>query len=129
MIDRLRPWLPAIAWMAAIFVVSHQPKSGLPDFQTWDLLIKKSAHFLVYGLLAVLIARTGVRWSTVLLLTIAYAVADEWHQIFIPGRSGSLPDVIIDALGGVAGLFTGRRSGRKTVRSASAEPVTTRSRE
>ena len=37
-------------------------------------------------------------------LTILYAVSDEWHQAFTPGRSPSSLDVIIDGTGGLIGL-------------------------
>ena len=34
-----------------------------------------------------------------------YAGFDEFHQLFIPGRSGSFSDVLIDLRGGIIGLF------------------------
>ena len=34
----------------------------------------------------------------------AYAATDEFHQLFVPGRSGQLKDVLIDTAGGALGL-------------------------
>ena len=34
-----------------------------------------------------------------------YACTDEWHQTFVPGRSGSFQDVLIDTLGGIVALL------------------------
>lgn len=36
-----------------------------------------------------------------------YALADEWHQTFVPGRGFEWTDVRQDLLGSVAGLFLG----------------------
>jgi len=73
-------------------------------------LIKKIGHFIIFGVLAVLyfytfkgekaLANTGSAVFLVsLLLTVLYAVGDEYHQLFIPGRHSSGYDVIIDACG------------------------------
>ena len=37
-------------------------------------------------------------------LTVIYAVSDEIHQAFVPGRSAQLSDVCIDACGAAIGL-------------------------
>ena len=40
-----------------------------------------------------------------LFLAIAYALSDEWHQSFVPGRSATLSDVMVDASGALIGLL------------------------
>jgi VanZ family protein len=45
-----------------------------------------------------------------ILLTILYAVSDEYHQTFVPGRNGQLADVLIDSLGGLIALFSLRKN-------------------
>ena len=114
-------WLPAVGWMGVIFLLSHQPKADLaaaqpsaflsPDafewtlfwqiFFTvdWDTVAGKSAHVVVFGILAYLPwqARPHVRF--VLWVTILYGLSDEVHQLFIPGRTGKLSDVLFDSLG------------------------------
>lgn len=94
-------WLPMLAWMALIVYVSHQPSADIPQFGTWDLLVKKGSHFGAYFILAWLARFALGRWDWALLLTAVYAVSDEYHQTFIPGRDGNLLDVLIDTLGGL----------------------------
>ena len=107
----LHYWLPVIAWMALIFIVSDQPQ--LPRYPTGmiDLLLKKLGHLTEYAVLAVLVQRAlvqGGACSTVpvlpCLLSIVYALSDEYHQLFVPGRNGNLWDVGVDTLGAVIGL-------------------------
>ena len=38
------------------------------------------------------------------LCTFLYACSDEFHQLFIPGRSGEFRDVMIDSTGGIIGI-------------------------
>lgn len=40
-----------------------------------------------------------------LFMAIAYALSDEWHQSFVPGRSATLSDVMVDASGALIGLL------------------------
>jgi VanZ family protein len=109
-------WLPLLSWMGAIFIMSNQPKTNIPSFGVWDLLVKKGSHFLAYGVLASLALRVTdgegrkrpYLWA--LLLTILYAISDEFHQTFIPGRNGMLMDVFIDSLGGLTALFSWRKN-------------------
>lgn len=57
---------------------------------------------------------------TPLLLTIIYAISDEWHQSFVPGRSASAGDVAIDSAGACIALaavtFFKRRTSAQTFR-------------
>jgi VanZ family protein len=105
----LSRWLPLFVWMLLIFIVSAQPKQAVPSFGVWDLLVKKGSHFLAYALLAWLAWRAlgegqGLyRWAFV--LTAVYAVSDEFHQTFVPGRNGQLSDVFIDCAGGLSALI------------------------
>lgn len=105
----MKRWLPAILWMMAIFIVSHQPSTQLPHFGLLDLLVKKAAHFLAYALLALLVQRAwwpGQKsWGWALLITAVYAISDEIHQSFVPGRFSSVADIFIDASGGLSALL------------------------
>ncbi|MCA9961789.1 MAG: VanZ family protein [Anaerolineales bacterium] len=104
----VKKWIPALLWMVAIFVLSNQPKGAIPSFGLWDFLVKKGSHFLAYGLLAGLYwwaLRGGKRpFPIAFLLTFLYAVSDEWHQSFIPGRNATVMDVMIDSVGGLVML-------------------------
>jgi hypothetical protein len=112
--DYLFRWGPAITFMAFIYLLSDQPKNGgiIPDLGEMDFFLKKLAHFLEYGLLALLLLRAvrGLRpitWRLIawtLILTVLYAATDEYHQTFVPGREGRWQDVIIDASGALLAL-------------------------
>lgn len=114
MVNRWGRWLPVLLWLGAIYILSDQPKSDIPSFGVWDLLIKKGSHFLAYAVLAVLAWRMfqeGKRpYLYAIVFTILYAISDELHQTFIPGRHGALADVLIDSLGGAAALFSLRKN-------------------
>ena len=81
---------------------------------SWNQMVflRKLAHFTEYLVLAILLMnallfrmswKESVKWT--LLIGIAYAIFDEVHQLFIPGRSGNVIDMMIDSLGVVMGLF------------------------
>lgn len=90
--------------MAAIYGFSSIPSSSMPDFGAPDLFVKKGGHMLGYGLLA-LMYWYGLRFEKrsvgfALLLAVLYALSDEFHQSFVPGRHPSLVDaLVIDANG------------------------------
>ncbi len=111
--QRMAAWLPLLAWMALIYLVSDQPDIPQVGTSLLDLLVKKSLHALAYAILATLFWRAlkttprlqAAALPLALLLTIFYAASDEWHQTFVPGRSGRLSDVLIDTLGAVAAIL------------------------
>ncbi len=96
--------------MAAIFILSSRPSTQLPNFGGWDYFVKKGAHALGYGLLALAYWRglefeRGKKWLA-WLLAICYATTDEFHQRFVPGRHSSPFDVLLfDNLGAILGLI------------------------
>lgn len=79
---------------------------------TIDFYVRKTAHGIEYAALAFWIGvhfiirgykRSLMRiWS--LLLSMVYAISDEVHQLFVPGRSGQIRDVMIDTLGAFIGI-------------------------
>lgn len=106
---RIIRWLPALLMMLIIFLVSARSSSELPDFGWADRLIKKSGHVMGYALLA-LFSWHALEWKKerrflAWLVAIVYAVTDEFHQWFVPGRHPSIWDVLIfDNLGALASL-------------------------
>jgi VanZ family protein len=108
----LKRWGPAILVMGIIFIASNTSGSNIPRFGIYDLLVKKGGHMLGYALLAASFFHgldNGKRPARSLfigavLLAILYAISDEFHQSFTPGRSPAIKDVCIDTIGSIIGI-------------------------
>jgi VanZ family protein len=105
----LRLWLPVVAWAALIFALSSIPDLGT-GLGGWDLLLRKIAHAAEYAVLGALLQRALSRPGLALAIGIAYAVSDELHQFFVPGRTGSPLDVVLDAAGVMVGVALWHRT-------------------
>ena len=97
-------WGPVIIWAALIFTLSAQPTLPSATQFAFDFIFKKSAHIFVYAVLYFLIARalgkpTLKHLSLAFLLCFIYAVSDEFHQSFVPGRSPRITDLGFDSIG------------------------------
>ena len=108
-----------LAWMIVIYRFSDQPNSNDMTenmFGGFNYFVRKGAHMAEFGILFCLALncfvtfqkqhfrreRIGVllRILTVpVLFSIFYAITDEWHQSFVPGRSAVYSDVAIDSIG------------------------------
>lgn len=74
--------------------------------------VRKAAHMTEYGILSVLFYIWLGKWQfaisrrSIMAMVFAalYAVSDELHQTFVPGRAGRFSDVIIDSIGAVIGV-------------------------
>ncbi len=105
---------PPLVLMGVIFFFSAQPdlSTGLG---LWDTILRKAAHMAEYGLLWFLWYRALEVRSPLpaVVLTLAYAATDEFHQSFVEGRHGTPVDVLIDAVGvGIAVTLLTRRMAR-----------------
>lgn len=108
----LRPFLwyraPAIVYAAALFWASGMSRLPLPHLGL-DLQ-DKLLHASAYALFSLLIYRALSRPSPLVrrlhtgsaLLGIGYAVTDELHQLFVPGRQAELSDLAADIIGIIA---------------------------
>src|SRR5580704_13500141 len=127
---RLKLWWPALVWAVVIsafstgvFTSENTSRIIIPLLR-WLLphaspetlselhhLIRKSAHFIEYFILSLLVLR-GIRagrkeshlgWALVAIGIVGgYAALDEFHQSFVPGRTAAVTDVLLDTAGGVA---------------------------
>jgi len=108
--DFILKWIPALVVMGVIFWFSSQPSDALPDFNWADRVVKKGGHMLGYGFLALSYWnafdwKKEKRWL-VWMFTILYAMTDEFHQTFTPGRHPSIWDVLIfDNFGALISLW------------------------
>jgi VanZ family protein len=103
--------------MGLIFFLSAQP--DLPnlghDWLGW--LFSSAAHAFVFGVLAVLWVRVLGRgrrvWFVAFVLAMLYALSDEFHQTFVPGRVADPWDLFCDALGATLALMAFARLWRE----------------
>lgn len=127
-------YLPLLLWMAFISFASTGNFSAgntsriIGPFVLWlfpnttpeTLLVihgmtRKLAHFVEYALLGILAARAfrgspgpalRARWFLIsLAVVVVYALIDEYHQSFVPSRTGTIYDSLIDIAGGLAALL------------------------
>jgi VanZ family protein len=112
----------ALAWMAIIFWFSNQSSLFYLPEDWLDTIFKKSSHAAAYGILWLLWwLATGRRAWLALALTVGYAISDEWHQTFVPGRHGQWFDVGVDTLGALFMMFLAQsRWGRRLFDSFSS---------
>jgi VanZ family protein len=120
-------WLIVIAIESSAYLSAHNTSRILfpvlhfllgldpSHFDVWHFFIRKGGHVFGYGLLSILLFRAWretlpaignpswtLRWANISVLgTALVASLDEWHQSFIPSRTGSVQDVILDTCAGI----------------------------
>jgi glycopeptide antibiotics resistance protein len=119
-----------VAYMALILIGASVPADGdtephLLEFLLLPPTLQNLLHIPVYGLLAFLWrwclnAHMEARRATIIafLITVCFGVFQEWVQSLVPGRFGSVNDVIFDAIGAGLGLWLFYRLTRGTGRSS-----------
>lgn len=120
-LTHLLRWGPVIFWCLLIFFLSAQSKLPGPEDGVADFLFKKTAHVAVYAILYFFVFRAflGVqmkrRFLYSFLFCFAYAISDEVHQSFVPGRTATIRDVGFDVIGmiGMYGKLHGYQLLRK----------------
>jgi len=130
----LSRWAPLLAWIIFISFASSDsfsaantsriigplvlwlfPKTSAETLELIHFCIRKIAHFSEYALLGILSARAfrtsphtflQRRWFLIaIVLIVVYALLDEYHQAFVPSRTPSIFDSLIDSLGGLSALL------------------------
>ena len=138
-------WMPAFVWMILIFLGSSDALSAehtsrfIVPFLRWldpgispmaiasiHMTIRKLGHFTEYAVLAALLWRglrgtfpAGARGVLALIaffVAAGFAASDEFHQSFVPTRTASARDVMIDCVGALVAvslcaILTWRRNG------------------
>jgi len=120
-------WLIVIAIESTAYLSAHNTSRILypvlhflfgvdwERFEVWHFYIRKGGHVFGYGLLSILLFRawretlpviSGARWTwrwanIAVLGTALVASLDEWHQSYIPSRTGTVRDVILDTCAGI----------------------------
>jgi VanZ family protein len=103
----LNLWLPVILWAFLIFKFSSGTVPSASQIFWQDFAVKKIAHFLLFGVLAVLVYRALIgqgmsrKKAAIWAVSLAffYGATDEYHQMFTQGREARMRDVLIDGFG------------------------------
>ncbi|MDQ6801745.1 MAG: VanZ family protein [Acidobacteriota bacterium] len=124
----VRLWLPAFLWTAVIFAASsasfsssntggflekliHTIAGGRINptvIEVLHFMIRKLSHVAEYGILGILVYRAvraerpgrDIRWALAAILFAAVVGSlDELHQAFVPSRTATVWDTVIDTLG------------------------------
>jgi vanZ family protein len=131
-LSKIHLLLPLL-WMVVIFMLSHQSasissgQSGVfveqlrhiapsVDQQLLTFLVRKGAHIFAYFVLGILtfnalwrvdLSKFKLNYLVGLSIIVCalYAVSDEFHQLFVSGRSGEVRDIIIDSCAATVGVF------------------------
>ena len=123
----LKVWTPAGLWMVVIAIESTDYLSSfhtsrilypifhflfnmdLRHFAVWHHLIRKTGHVVGYFIMSVLAFRAwratlpaiqtwAAGWATMaFFMTALIASLDEWHQSYLPSRTGKVSDVVLDS--------------------------------
>ncbi len=104
-------WLAVVGCALLIFILSAQPGLKVSSDPGVDGPTRHLAHVVVYGLLTVLLgwSLAGRRALTARIavagafLALAYGATDEWHQTFVPSRTGRPEDLVWDGIGAILG--------------------------
>jgi VanZ family protein len=120
-------WLIVIAIESTAYLSSHNTGRILypllhflfgmdpAQFEHFHFYIRKGGHVFGYGMLSILLFRAWreslpivnganwtLRWATLAAVgTALVASLDEWHQTFLPSRTGTAWDVLLDTCAGV----------------------------
>ena len=130
---RLWPWVPALLYMALIWVISSMRVERVPiEFFPFA---DKGIHFLEFAGLGFLVTHGSLRtwttrsrlrvWAVATFIAAAWGLLDEMHQAFTPGRMADIMDFGADFLGASTGAASrtilswavGRDRGAKPPRS------------
>jgi VanZ family protein len=119
--EAARYWGPVVLYMGLIFWSSSRARpdvlSATPDYVL---------HGTAYAVLAILSVRalakrlfSGLLRAHVLggvAIAFCYGISDEFHQLHVPGRDGSLSDIAADLVGAsLGGVFLAAVSARSRI--------------
>lgn len=106
-----------IEFLAKIFIADFDELSVSEQesiIESLQFIVRKTAHFALYGILGGLAFLSVVTYTSIPLcirsimsgaICLLYAISDEIHQLFVPGRSGEVRDVCIDFAGSMLAIL------------------------
>ena len=123
----MKHYLPPLMLMVLIFILSSIPMDGESEHLKFLMELKPTVqnllHIPLFGLLAYLwlnaLTKNGCpakkKLIITIIITVSYGLLDEFHQTFVPGRHGSLIDILLNLVGILMGIlfFSFYRSRKK----------------
>lgn len=117
-----------LAWMVIIFTMSSfnsiesanqsnyivniiSNVLNINNIELLNLIIRKLAHYIEYLILGILVINMFIKnnipqsYLISIIFCVIYAISDEIHQIFVPGRACQIRDVLIDSIGSITGIY------------------------
>ena len=108
----------SMSFTQTVITVVYPEFSELPEAEKTTILeslqhlVRKGAHFSVYLLLGVTSfsafrsydLKRYIKALAAFLLCALYAASDEFHQLFVAGRSGQISDILLDSAGSLCGI-------------------------
>ena len=106
-------WLPPTLWASVIFIFSSFSSIATSEIFWQDFILKKTAHIIEYAIFATLLFRSLKESGAdrkkagflALLIAFLYAITDEIHQSFTPGREPRFRDIIFDTIGATFAVY------------------------
>lgn len=83
----------------------------IENIEVLSFIIRKLAHFTEYLILGFLTINMldkndiSKKYLLSILICIIYAISDEIHQLFVPGRACQIKDILIDSIGSITGIY------------------------
>jgi len=110
-------WLLVAGWVATAFFLSSLSGEQTPKTDFFIPNLDKLVHFLLYCGGAIALARalnvtfSSMRRVVIVVVCIGllalYGLSDEYHQTFVPGRSGAdIGDWLADVAGAIVGAVS-----------------------
>lgn len=117
-----------LAWMIIIFTMSSfnsiesanqsnyivniiSNVLNINNIELLNLIIRKLAHYIEYLILGILVINMFIKnnipqsYLISIIFCIIYAISDEIHQLFVPGRACQIKDILIDSIGSITGIY------------------------
>lgn len=117
-----------LIWMIIIFIMSSFDATesanqsnyivniisnvlNINNIELLNLIIRKLAHYIEYLILGILVINMFIKnnipqsYLISIIFCIIYAISDEIHQLFVPGRACQIKDILIDSIGSITGIY------------------------
>ena len=104
-LSKLIKFVPALLWMALIFYLSSRSTAGVGYTGFERFLLFKSLHLIEYAILGFLVIYPITKVTPSIVISYIYAISDEFHQSFTPGRGPKFTDTLFDLVGILIGIF------------------------